>query len=182
VRRCTRKTYLWPQRGQILVLFPIASRKAFPHFFPAKRGQRQIVRSLWKWKRVDSAKTKTGRLAGKRRPCRCRFFRNLGSIYFFLGTFAPFFRASDRPMAIACFLLLTRPAWPALPDRKVPLFRLCIALFTDFPAAFPYLAMFFSSFVLLFASARGATASFSDMGSAAIRRWVICWKRLAKSI
>jgi hypothetical protein len=36
---------------------------------------------------------------------------------FFFGTFLPFLRALDRPIAIACFRLLTRPPLPlfALP-------------------------------------------------------------------
>ena len=52
------------------------------------------------------------------------------------GTFAPFSRASDRPIAIACFLLVTlRPEPPLL---SVPLFRLCIARLTLLPAALPY--------------------------------------------
>jgi hypothetical protein len=51
------------------------------------------------------------------------------------GTLAPFFRASDRPIAIACFRLFTfRP----LPDLSVPFFLRRIALSTRFDAAFPY--------------------------------------------
>ena len=38
--------------------------------------------------------------------------------FFFFGTFAPARRASDRPMAIACFLLLT--FLPDLPLLSVP--------------------------------------------------------------
>jgi hypothetical protein len=57
---------------------------------------------------------------------------------FFRGTLAPFFRASDRPMAIACLRLLTRPPFPPLPDFKVPCFLRRMALLTLFPAAFPY--------------------------------------------
>ena len=48
--------------------------------------------------------------------------------YFFFGTFAPFFRASDRPIAIACLRLLTR--LPALPDFSCPLF-LFVNCFAD---------------------------------------------------
>jgi hypothetical protein len=55
------------------------------------------------------------------------------------GTFAPFSRASESPIAIACLRLVTVPPCPALPRLSVPLFRRCIALFTDLPAAFPYL-------------------------------------------
>jgi len=67
--------------------------------------------------------------------------------YFFLredfrrrfGTFPPARRASDRPMAIACFLLFTR--LPERPLRSVPRFLLCIARFTLLLALLPYLAM-----------------------------------------
>ena len=52
------------------------------------------------------------------------------------GTFAPFFLASDRPMAIACFRLFT--VRPLLPDLSVPFFLLRIALSTRFDAALPY--------------------------------------------
>jgi len=60
---------------------------------------------------------------------------------FFLGTFAPFFRASESPMAIAWDLLFTRPPLPPFPDFSVPCFRRVIALLTDLPAAFPYLGI-----------------------------------------
>jgi hypothetical protein len=52
------------------------------------------------------------------------------------GTFAPFFRASDSAMAIACFRLFT--VRPLLPDFSVPFFLLRIALSTRFDAALPY--------------------------------------------
>jgi hypothetical protein len=49
---------------------------------------------------------------------------------------APFSRASDKPIAIACLRLFTfRP----LPDFSVPFLRRRIALSTRFDAAFPYL-------------------------------------------
>jgi len=54
---------------------------------------------------------------------------------FFRGTFAPDLRASDSPMAIACFLLFTLR--PERPLRSVPRLRSCIARFTFFPAFFP---------------------------------------------
>jgi len=54
-----------------------------------------------------------------------------------LGTFAPFFRASDNPIAIACFLLVTRPPCPDFPLINVPCFRRLMALSTDFDAASP---------------------------------------------
>lgn len=56
---------------------------------------------------------------------------------FFLGTLAPFLRASDSPMAIACLRLFTRPPLPAFPERSVPCFFRRIALFTDFSHSFP---------------------------------------------
>ena len=66
--------------------------------------------------------------------------------YFFLredfrrfGTFPPARRASDKPMAIACFLLFTR--LPERPLLSVPCLRLCIARLTLRWAFFPYLAM-----------------------------------------
>src|ERR1700675_2088197 len=42
---------------------------------------------------------------------------------------------------MACFLLVTRPPFPPLPERSVPFFSLCKALLTLLPAAFPYFAM-----------------------------------------
>src|SRR3984893_13096443 len=56
----------------------------------------------------------------------------------FFGTLAPFLRASERPMAIACFRLLTLPPLPPLPERSVPLFFRRIALATLLPAALPF--------------------------------------------
>lgn len=58
---------------------------------------------------------------------------------FFEGTLAPFFRASDRPMAIACFRLFTRPPLPPCPERSVPCFRRRIALRTLLLAPWLYL-------------------------------------------
>src|SRR5205823_1121652 len=58
---------------------------------------------------------------------------------FFGGTFPPSLRASDNPMAIACFLLVT-----FLPDRPLfssPFLRSCIAFSTFFCAFLPYLAI-----------------------------------------
>jgi hypothetical protein len=51
---------------------------------------------------------------------------------FVFGTFAPALRASDRPMAIACFVLVT--LLPDLPLRNVPAFRSCMTSFTFFCA------------------------------------------------
>jgi hypothetical protein len=52
------------------------------------------------------------------------------------GTFAPFFLASERPMAMACFRLVTR--FPLVPLFKVPFLRLCIARLTDVFDFVPY--------------------------------------------
>jgi hypothetical protein len=60
---------------------------------------------------------------------------------FFRGTFAPFLRASERPIAIACFRLFTVPPFPPFPDFSVPRFFRRIALATVLPAAFPYLRL-----------------------------------------
>ncbi len=49
------------------------------------------------------------------------------------GTFAPFLRASERPIAIACFGLVT--FLPLLPDLSLPRFISCISVSTDFEAA-----------------------------------------------
>ncbi len=51
------------------------------------------------------------------------------------GTLAPFFRASDKPIAIACLRLVT---FLPLPDSSVPFLRRRIALATRLDAASPY--------------------------------------------
>ena len=58
---------------------------------------------------------------------------------FFRGTLAPFLRASESPIAIACFRLLTVPPLPPRPDLRVPLFFRRMALETVLRAVFPYL-------------------------------------------
>lgn len=60
---------------------------------------------------------------------------------FLRGTFAPFLRASDKPIAIACLRLLTVPPFPARPDFRVPCFLRRIALRTLFCDALPYRGM-----------------------------------------
>ena len=52
------------------------------------------------------------------------------------GTLAPFSRASDNPIAMACFRLLT--FLPLLPDLSVPFLRRRIALSTRLEALLPY--------------------------------------------
>jgi hypothetical protein len=56
----------------------------------------------------------------------------------FCGTLAPLFRASERPMAMACLRLFTVPPFPPGPDLSVPFFFRRIADSTDLPAASPY--------------------------------------------
>jgi hypothetical protein len=58
---------------------------------------------------------------------------------FLPGTFAPLLRASDNPIAIACFLLVT--FLPERPLLSVPLLRSCIARSTFSDAFLPYLAI-----------------------------------------
>jgi hypothetical protein len=48
----------------------------------------------------------------------------------FFGTLAPFFRASDNPIAIACSRLFTLPPRPDFPLRRVPFLRRRMALST----------------------------------------------------
>ena len=63
------------------------------------------------------------------------FFRDEDD--FFFGTLAPASRASLKPIAMACFRLVT---FPPDPERSVPCFRSCIARSTFFCAFFPYFA------------------------------------------
>src|ERR1044072_3209442 len=58
---------------------------------------------------------------------------------FFDGTLAPSLRASDRPIAIACFLLVT--FLPERPLFRVPSFITCMARSTFLPAFLPYFAI-----------------------------------------
>ena len=58
---------------------------------------------------------------------------------FFDGTLAPSSRASESPIAIACFLLVT--FFPDRPLFNVPCFRSCIAFSTFLLAFFPYRAI-----------------------------------------
>src|SRR5437588_12040990 len=67
------------------------------------------------------------------------FFEDFFFEDFFFGTFPPSLRASDSPMAIACFLLVT--FLPDLPLFSVPSLRSCIAFLTFFCAFLPYFAI-----------------------------------------
>src|SRR5580693_3689661 len=59
----------------------------------------------------------------------------------FFGTLAPFFRASESPIAIACLRLFTTPPLPPFPERSVPFFSRRTAFSTLLPAALPYLRL-----------------------------------------
>lgn len=63
--------------------------------------------------------------------------RRLYSFRFLRGTFFPFFRASDRPIAIACFRLVT--FLPLRPLLSVPFLRFFITRSTSFEALLEYL-------------------------------------------
>src|SRR5207237_7692080 len=64
--------------------------------------------------------------------------------FFFLrGTLAPFLRASESPMAMACFRLWT--LFFDLPLFSFPRLNLCIALLTVFCDFFPYFLAICSS-------------------------------------
>jgi hypothetical protein len=64
----------------------------------------------------------------------CVFFRAV----FFLGTFAPAFRASDKAIAIACLRLVT---FLPLPLLSVPRFFSCITSSIFSEAFFEYFAI-----------------------------------------
>ena len=65
------------------------------------------------------------------------FFELFPDEDFFFGTFAPALRASDSPMAIACFRLVT--FFPLRPLFSVPLFFSRMTRSTFSPAFGPYL-------------------------------------------
>jgi hypothetical protein len=54
------------------------------------------------------------------------------------GTFLPFLRASESPIAIACLRLLTLPPRPPLPRLSVPCLRFRIARRTSLDAPREY--------------------------------------------
>ncbi len=58
---------------------------------------------------------------------------------FFFGTFAPSVLASDKPIAIACFLEVT---FFPLPDFSFPAFISCTVSATFSDALFEYFAIF----------------------------------------
>ena len=76
------------------------------------------------------------------------FFEPFFELFLADGTLAPSSRASDRPIAIACFRLVT-----FLPERPLfysPRFISCMARSTFLPAFLPYLAIHLSSLVCVF--------------------------------
>src|SRR6266545_1541962 len=77
---------------------------------------------------------------------RCGRYRLLLRPVLRLGTRAPFLRASERPMAIACLRLFT--FFPLRPLLSVPFLRLRIALSTVFDAPREYLRAMQSLLVL----------------------------------
>src|SRR5439155_22427268 len=73
--------------------------------------------------------------------------------FFFLrGTLAPFLRASERPMAMACFGFLT--FFLDLPLFSLPCLYLCIALLTVFCDFLPYFLAICSSTAARFRTRR----------------------------
>jgi hypothetical protein len=66
------------------------------------------------------------------------FFADFLPADFLLGTLPPDLRASESPIAIACFLLVTFLPEPLFSD---PRFRSCIAFSTFSDAFAPYLAI-----------------------------------------
>jgi hypothetical protein len=69
---------------------------------------------------------------------------------FFAGTFAPDLRASDKPIAIACFRLVT--FFPLRPDLSLPFFIAFISRSTDEEALGLYFLVldFFAAFFAAF--------------------------------
>src|SRR4051812_42211684 len=72
------------------------------------------------------------------RPERSRLRSTEVRPYFFLGTFFPFLRALERPMAMACLRLFTLPPFPPLPLFAFPRLARCISRFTSVPAPREY--------------------------------------------
>jgi hypothetical protein len=68
--------------------------------------------------------------------------RTSGDQDIFLGTFSPFFRAFERPIAMACLRLLTFPPRPPLPVLALPFLYRRISLSTERPALREYFRRF----------------------------------------
>jgi hypothetical protein len=65
------------------------------------------------------------------------------AVFFFRGTFAPDFLASESPIAMACLRLVT--FFPERPLLRVPRFRSCIARLTLRLAAEGFVAMAYAA-------------------------------------
>jgi hypothetical protein len=79
------------------------------------------------------------------------FFEDFFELDFFAGTFAPSLRASDSPIAMACFGFFT--FLPLRPDLSLPRLNSCISRSTDFEALGLYFR-FEDFFLAMFASVR----------------------------
>jgi len=98
---------------------------------------------------------------------------------FLPGTFAPPLRASDNPIAIACFLLVT--FLPERPLLSVPLLRSCIARSTFSDAFLPYLAislLYRCSGEILQAYSRPRLNLHATNHFPVLSIWFLFWERL----
>ena len=102
--------------NESVILEPEGLGLAFPHQFEVGLRAQPVGRPL-----VVSARSSSATCA-TRQP----------HADFFAGTFLPFARASERPIAIACFLLFT--VLPLLPLLSVPALRRFMAPFTSLDA------------------------------------------------
>jgi hypothetical protein len=102
----------------------------------AKTASDNLINMAHMIRRVDGA-------GAARAPGRAYFLRLAADFFVadFLarGTLPPARRASDRPIAIACFRLLT--GFPDRPLFSVPRFLSCIAFSTFSEASSPYFAI-----------------------------------------
>jgi hypothetical protein len=121
------------ERGEIMVPPIDVAGRASPVEIPQRFPCSAILR-----RGVTHVASAQGAIFGRSGTI-CGYFL----LFFFLGTLAPFLRASDKPIAMACLRLFT--FFLDLPLFRVPFFFLCIARFTDFFAFDPYLAMITSS-------------------------------------
>src|ERR1700722_4517518 len=96
------------------------------HIWPSRRGARA-------WVDPPPSHWRRGGIKIRWVWSRATFVGRPEDYFFFLGgTFLPFLRASDSPMAIACLRLFTVPPLPPLPLLSVPFLRRSIALLTLF--------------------------------------------------
>jgi len=128
------------------------SRACYRCFNERKRSV--AITSIWTQRKEARLSAGHGECARNRMPSRaanaaalepfsCR--RRFGCYFeddFLGGTLAPARRASESPIAIACFRLLT--FLPELPLFSVPALRSCMTFLTFSDAFFPYFAIAFS--------------------------------------